>query len=102
MDAAGSGLHLTGMSGVMVEDKRIVFECVKEHGIDEAALTLYRIFFAFRFLASQPLTRNRRSGAWAGGRPGHLTGRRIEFLQAASWLRAAERFPLRARVIPLL
>src|SRR5262249_39936732 len=33
-------------------DKRIVLDCVKEHGIDEAVLALYRIFFAFLFLST--------------------------------------------------
>jgi hypothetical protein len=52
MDAAGAVLYLAGMSGITTEDKRIVRDCVEEHGIDEAVLALYRIFYAFRFLAT--------------------------------------------------
>jgi aminoglycoside phosphotransferase (APT) family kinase protein len=52
MDAAGAVLYLAGMGGVTTEDKRIVLDCVKEHGINEAVLALYRIFYAFRLLAT--------------------------------------------------
>ncbi len=52
MDAAGAVLYLTGIGGITTEDKRIVLDCVKEHGINEAVLALYRIFYAFRFLAT--------------------------------------------------
>jgi Phosphotransferase enzyme family len=52
MDAAGAVLYLTAIGGIATEDKRIVLDCVKEHGIDDAVLALYRIFYAFRFLAT--------------------------------------------------
>jgi hypothetical protein len=50
MDGAGAVLYLIGMSGITPEDRELVLDCVKEHGIDETILALYRIFFAFRFL----------------------------------------------------
>jgi hypothetical protein len=52
MDAAGAVLYLAEMDGVTTEDKRIVLDCVQEHGINEAVLALYRTFYAFRFLAT--------------------------------------------------
>jgi hypothetical protein len=58
MDAAGATLYLAGMDGITTEDQRIVLDCVEEGGIDEAVLALYRIFFAFRFLATD------REGVW--------------------------------------
>jgi aminoglycoside phosphotransferase (APT) family kinase protein len=50
MDGAGAVLYLMGMPEITREDRELVFDCVKEHGIDETVLDLYRIFFAFRFL----------------------------------------------------
>lgn len=52
MDAAGAVLYLTGMVDVTTADKRIVLDGVQEQGINEAVLALYRIFYAFRFLAT--------------------------------------------------
>jgi len=52
MDAAGAVLYISEMNGVSAEDKRIVLDCVEEHGVDETVVALYRIFYAFRFLAT--------------------------------------------------
>jgi hypothetical protein len=50
VDAVGAVLDLAGMPGVACEDRRVVLECVKEHGIDKAALALCSIYYAFRLL----------------------------------------------------
>ena len=50
MDLAGAVLYLTGMSDVSAQDRQVVLERAREHGLDNKDLAICRLFLAFRFL----------------------------------------------------
>lgn len=58
MDAAGAVLYLAGMAGITAQDRQIVLERAREHGLGDEDLALYRLFYAFRFLDTP------RDGVW--------------------------------------
>ena len=50
MDLAGAVLYLTGMAGITVQDRQVVQERAREHGLDDSDLEVCRLLLAFRFL----------------------------------------------------
>ena len=50
LDAAASVLHLTGLDGITESDRQVVLGHLRNRGLTDGDLALYRLFYAVRFL----------------------------------------------------
>lgn len=50
LDAAASVLHLTGLDGSAASDQQLVLAHLRDRGLTDDDLALYRLFYAFRVL----------------------------------------------------